>query len=108
MPVCPRCHWHPLRPDVVLFGEHLPWPVMAEAESALHRADMLMVIGTSGAVSSATSTIDSAAAYGVHCVLINKEPWERPHPDVAETLIGPAEEILPHVVALSEVRSGVA
>ena len=51
VPVCPRCVRQPLRPDVVLFGEHLPWPVMAEAESALHRADMLMVIGTSGAVS---------------------------------------------------------
>jgi NAD-dependent deacetylase len=102
LPTCPRCQWQPLRPDVVLFGEPLPWPVIAEAESALHRADMLLVIGTSGAVSSATSTIDSAAAYGVHCVLINKEPWERPHPDVAETLIGPAEEILPQVVALSE------
>ena len=108
VPTCPRCHRQPLRPDVVLFGEHLPGPVLAEAGSALHRADMLLVVGTSGAVSSATTTIDTADAYGVHCVLINKEPWDHPHPKVAETLIGPAEEILPQIVALSYGRAGVS
>lgn len=33
--------------------------------------------------------IDSGADYGVHCVLINKEPWDNPRPKVANTLIGP-------------------
>jgi hypothetical protein len=42
----------------------------------------------------------------VHCVLINKEPWEHPHPDIAGTLIGPAEEILPQVVSLSGEGNG--
>jgi NAD-dependent deacetylase len=104
LPTCSSCRRNPLRPDVVLFGEALPWHTMAAAKSALHQAEILLVVGTSGAVSSATTTIDTAAAYGAHCNLINKELWEHPHPKIAATLIGPAEEILPRVVAQSENR----
>jgi len=106
MHTCPRCQRNPLRPDVVLFGEALPWETMAGAKSALHQAEILLVVGTSGAVSSATTTIDTAAAYGAQCVLINKEPWEHPHPKISATLIGPAEDVLPRVVAQSEIRPG--
>ncbi len=108
VPICPRCQVQPLRPDVVLFGEALPWSVISAAESALHQAEVLLVVGTSGAVSSATTTIDSAAAYGVYCVLINKEPWDHPHPHVNETLLGPAEEVLPRLVFLADAQAGPA
>lgn len=105
LPLCPRCQRQPLRPDVVLFGEALPREVMAVAKSALHQAEVLLVVGTSGAVRSATTMIDTAAFYGAHCVLINKDPWEHPHPKIGSTLIGPAEKVLPRVVALSDHRS---
>jgi NAD-dependent deacetylase len=101
LPTCPRCRRHPLRPDVVLFGEALPWETMAAAKSALHQTEILLVVGTSGAVSSATATIDTAAAYGARCVLINKDPWDHPHPKITDTLTGPAEEVLSRVVAQS-------
>ena len=108
MPTCPRCQRYPLRPDVVLFGEPLPRSVRSTAESALHQADVLLVVGTSGAVSSATATIDSAVAYGVYCALINKECWDRPHPKVSDTLIGPAEEILPRLASLAGEGAGTS
>ncbi|HEX2061528.1 MAG TPA: NAD-dependent deacylase [Thermoanaerobaculia bacterium] len=47
----PRCDCGALlRPDVVWFGEALPEEGMARAVSELHRADLLLVIGTSGVV----------------------------------------------------------
>lgn len=39
-----------LRPDVVWFGETLPEGAFEEAEDAVRRADLLLVIGTSGVV----------------------------------------------------------
>lgn len=47
----PRCECGALlRPDVVWFGEALPEDAMPRAYSALQRADLLLVIGTSGVV----------------------------------------------------------
>lgn len=39
-----------LRPDVVWFGEALPEDAVARAVGAIHAADLLLVIGTSGVV----------------------------------------------------------
>jgi NAD-dependent deacetylase len=39
-----------LRPDVVWFGEMLPEAAVARAVGAIHAADLLLVIGTSGVV----------------------------------------------------------
>ena len=39
-----------LRPDVVWFGETLPEEAVARAVGAIHAADLLLVIGTSGVV----------------------------------------------------------
>lgn len=39
-----------LRPDVVWFGETLPEEAVARAVGAIHNADVLLVIGTSGVV----------------------------------------------------------
>lgn len=47
----PRCGCGAmLRPDVVWFGEMLPPGAIEEAEAAIRRADLLLVIGTSGVV----------------------------------------------------------
>lgn len=47
----PRCDCGALlRPDVVWFGEMLPDDAVARAVSAIRRADLLLVIGTSGVV----------------------------------------------------------
>ena len=44
----PRCDCgHPLKPDVVLFGEYLPAAAMAEAERLAGAADLMLCIGSS-------------------------------------------------------------
>ena len=44
----PRCDCgHPLKPDVVLFGEFLPVDAMARAEELAERADLLLCVGSS-------------------------------------------------------------
>lgn len=44
----PRCdEGHPLRPDVVLFGEDLPVAALAHAKQLARTADLMLCIGTS-------------------------------------------------------------
>ena len=44
----PRCDCgHPLKPDVVLFGEFLPMDAMGRAEELSERADLLLCVGSS-------------------------------------------------------------
>jgi NAD-dependent deacetylase len=44
----PRCDCgHPLKPDVVLFGEFLPMDAMARAEELSQNADLLLCVGSS-------------------------------------------------------------
>lgn len=49
LPRCPRCG-SLLRPDVVWFGEPLPREALETAFSLAERADVILVIGTSGVV----------------------------------------------------------
>jgi NAD-dependent deacetylase len=87
----------PLRPDVVLFGE--PVPAYSMARQVVRDAEVLLAVGTSGQVQPAVGLIGMAATFGAYCVLVNAEPWEHPDPHIAAELIGPAEEILPALVA---------
>lgn len=95
LPRCPVCGHQPLRPDIVLFGEALPDEAWEEAEVAAQLAEVMLVVGTSGAVYPAMGLVDVASICGAYCVLVNAEPWDYPHPAFLETLIGPSEEILP-------------
>jgi NAD-dependent deacetylase len=45
-PECPACV-APLKPDVVLFGELLPEPAMAEAQALAADADLMLCVGSS-------------------------------------------------------------
>ena len=97
LPSCRRCG-QPLRPAIVLFEEALPAEVMERAEEAARLADVLLVVGTSGVVHPAAGLVDMAAISGAYCALVNTEPWDHSHPDIMETLIGPAGEALPALV----------
>jgi len=48
-PICPKCH-DLLRPGVVWFGEPLPQEALSKAFSLAKKADLCIVIGTSGVV----------------------------------------------------------
>ena len=69
IPFCSKCGGM-VRPDVVLYEESLSTKVMIEAETAIRRADMLIVGGTSLVVYPAAGFLNYFK--GEHLVLINK------------------------------------
>ena len=83
-----------MKPDVVLYGESLDSQVLAGAISALRRADLLIVGGTSLAVYPAAGLIDYFSVR--HIVLINKTPT--PCDDRADlVLTGPIGQLLDQI-----------
>lgn len=70
IPKCPYCR-KLIRPNVVLYGESLPNYAVDESLNALHKADMLIIGGTSLQVYPAASFIYEFS--GKHMVVINKE-----------------------------------
>ena len=69
---CPACgESGALRPDIVWFGE-IPYE-MARIEAALAEADLLVSIGTSGAVYPAAGFVPMARHYGAETLELNLE-----------------------------------
>lgn len=72
-PPCPQCGIvGVLRPDIVWFGE-MPYH-MEKIYDLLHRADLFVSIGTSGAVYPAAGFAREAQAQGTYTLELNKEP----------------------------------
>jgi NAD-dependent deacetylase len=85
------------RPDIVWFGESLPQDVWAAAVEAASRADVLLVVGTSGQVQPAAS-LATLAPTGALVVEVN--PESTPLSAYAHvTLRGSAAEVLPRLIA---------
>lgn len=57
IPVCPECGGA-VRPDVTLYGEGLPHEAWVDAMQAIHKADLVVVCGTSLTVYPAASMLD--------------------------------------------------
>jgi NAD-dependent deacetylase len=92
-PVCPSCGGR-MRPDVVLFGEMLPFEVYEQAAARASRADMCLVVGTSAVVYPAANLPLIARQAGAYLVEINPEPT--PLSEICDvTIQGLAGEILP-------------
>ena len=71
LPLCPRCS-HPLRPDVVLFGELLPSAKVSTMERDLERGfDMVFTIGTTSLFPYIARPVLEAARLGKPTVEIN-------------------------------------
>jgi NAD-dependent deacetylase len=100
----PRCTCGALlRPDVVWFGEMLPGDVWARAEAAAASCEVMLAVGTSGAVWPAAGIPITARRRGAFVVEVNPEPTEiSEHVDAA--LRGRAGEILPRLVDALEAR----
>lgn len=73
MPECADCGCV-LRPDMVLFGER-PFHTGA-IDTAIQRAELMLVIGTSGVVHPVASLPRAAASRGAVVVLLNDQEWE--------------------------------
>ena len=94
VPRCCKCGGM-VRPDVVMYGEALPWDVWTDAEEAISECDVLIVGGTSLTVNPAASLV--SAYEGEHLVIINLSPTS--YDGLAELIIRePVEEVLGAVI----------
>ena len=96
-PRCPRCS-SLLKPDVVFFGEPIPWRAQALSFEESASCEMVLSIGTSAVVYPAASIPMTAKQRGATVVEINKEPTPLTD-EISDYLIcGSAGEIIPAIV----------
>ncbi len=74
-PRCADCG-NLLRPGVVWFGESLPAAALAAARDAAERCEVMLVVGTSGAVWPAAGLVGRARQRGAKVVIVNPSPSE--------------------------------
>lgn len=72
-PRCPGCHAL-LRPGVVWFGEPIPAAACEAADQAVAACDILLVVGTAGAVYPAAGLVTLASFHDATVVEFNLEP----------------------------------
>jgi NAD-dependent deacetylase len=70
IPRCPDCRGI-LKPDVILFGEPLPYEILLEAQQEALRCEVMLVIGTSLEVMPAADLPLLAHRRGARVILIN-------------------------------------
>ena len=96
-PRCARCG-NQLRPGVVWFGEMLPSGAIEAAERAAQSCDLLLVVGTSGAVWPAAGLAGLARRSGGTVVIVNPHASEI-DAEAHLVLRGTAAELLPALLA---------
>jgi NAD+-dependent protein deacetylase sirtuin 4 len=92
VPSCRACGGL-LKPDVVFFGETVPRPTVETARALVHRAEALLVLGSSLTVLSGLRFVREAARLDLPIAIVNLGPTRgdplatlRLHADVCETL----------------------
>ena len=96
-PSCDVCG-NMLRPAVVWFGEALPYKVFGRAQDAASECDLMLVVGTAGAVYPAAGLANVAKRCGAKVVIVNPAPSGLD--DVADLKIrGTAAAVLPRILA---------
>lgn len=104
-PRCPECG-DLLRPDVVWFGETLPWAELQQAARAFERADLALVVGTSAVVYPAAELPFYTRHRGGEILEFNTEATPlSPH---ATSWFGPSAETLPRWWAQFCAEQGLA
>jgi NAD-dependent deacetylase len=93
------------RPDIVWFGEALPTATWQRAWAAAARADVVLVVGTSGLVNPAALLATEAPRAGATVIEVNLEATiVTPRADIA--LRGPAASLLPALVETVATSGG--
>ena len=104
-PPCPQCKAI-LKPDVVFFGEPIPWEAQNRSFEEARTCDLVLVVGTSAVVYPAAGIPTSAKQSGAKVVEINMEPTPLTG-YISDYLIqGAAGTILPKIV--EEVRKHIS
>ena len=73
LPACPACGTI-MKPNVILFGEMLPWQTYHAAETAVHDADVVLVAGSSLTVAPVNDLPNLAQRRGAALIIVNHEP----------------------------------
>ena len=95
-PYCDRCG-NLLRPGVVWFGEPLPISALDAAQTAARTCDVMLVVGTSGAVYPAAGLAHPARAAGAWVVIVNPQPSELDD-EAHVVLAGTSAQLLPRLL----------
>jgi len=95
LPTCAECGALE-RPGVVWFGESLPEEPFELAIDAVSRAQVVLVVGTSGIVQPAASLVEIARSKGATVIEVNPEASPGGRNRIA--LVGRAGEVLPELV----------
>lgn len=99
-PRCAGCG-NLVRPGVVWFGEALPLPVLDAAQLAAQACDVMLVVGTAGAVYPAAGLAHQARQAGARVVVLNTAPSELD--DIAHAVLrGPSARLLPALLGASD------
>lgn len=103
VPHCPDCGGV-LKPNVILFGEQLPYDQLMAAKKAARNSDVMLIIGSSLEVAPASEIPMIAKRHGAKLVIINQEATIMDH--LADAIIlGDAAKILPEVMqCLEEIK----
>lgn len=96
-PRCARCG-NLVRPGVVWFGEELPKAALSAAERAAERCEVMLVVGTSGAVWPAAGLAAMARRAGAWVAIVNPHESEIDG-DAHAVLRGTAAALLPTLLA---------
>lgn len=96
MPQCPRCN-SVLKPDIILYGEQLPYRPWLEAVKACKTCDLMIVAGSSLEVLPVAGLPMRAVENGAHLIVINRTPT---YIDVrADVVFGEdVAQIIPYIV----------
>ncbi|MDR2574867.1 MAG: NAD-dependent deacetylase [Treponema sp.] len=73
MPQCPKCG-RVLKPAITFYGESLPIEALKEATAQAHKADLMLVLGTTLVVYPAASMPEYTLRSGGRIVIVNNMP----------------------------------
>lgn len=96
LPKCPDCN-HVLKPNVVLFGEQLPFQALYGAQEVARNCDLMLVVGSSLEVAPANEIPALAHRFGAKIIVINLDANDADY--YADIHIqGRAAHILPAII----------
>jgi len=96
-PRCSRCSTL-LKPDVVFFGEPIPWEAQVTSLKESKSCNAVLVVGTSAVVYPAASIPVTAKERGAMVIEINMEPTPLTNWISDYLILGSAGEIIPAIV----------
>lgn len=97
VPRCPTCDGV-IKPNVILFGEQLPYDQMMKAKKCVRSTDLLLAMGSSLEVAPASDIPLIAKRNGAKLVILNLEPTIMDkYADIV--ILGDVADTLPRIVA---------